>query len=284
MTLQQLLVEGTEQLNQAGVGEAQLDARYLLLDAYGLTPTSFLLKRNDELVAEEAAYRRYHEMLQKRCLRIPLQYILGVQEFMGLEFKVDERVLIPRQDTEDMVELTLKEYPGRETRILDMCTGSGCIAISLAKLGGYDRVVAVDLSEGALEVTRENARKLDVTDRLTVLQSDLYEQAEAIGQFGRYDVIISNPPYIPTQVIAGLSPEVRDYEPVLALDGTEDGLYFYRKLANESGRFLKPGGTICLEIGYDQAEAVSGLLHNAGYDAIKVIKDTPGLDRIVKAK
>lgn len=268
---------------QAGIAEAQLDARYLLMEAYDLTPAAFLLKRRDEAGTEETKQRYYLEMLEKRSLRIPLQYILGTQEFMGLEFYVDERVLIPRQDTEDMVELILKEYGDPHVRILDMCTGSGCIAVSLARLGGYHRMTGVDLSPGALDVARENARRMEVEDRLTLVQSDLYEQEAAIACEEGYDIIVSNPPYIPTAVIGGLQPEVRDHEPLMALDGTEDGLYFYKRLANESGRFLKPGGSLCLEIGFDQAAAVSSLLREAGYGDIRVIKDTPGLDRIVKA-
>ncbi len=289
MTLQQLLVEGTEQLKKADVPDAELDARYLLMEAFGLSASEFLLRRmqavddGDESQARAAAV--YHEMLGKRCKRIPLQYIIGVQYFMGLEFLVDERVLIPRQDTEDLVELVLRENPEKEKRVLDMCTGSGCIAVSLAVLGGYEQVTAVDISDGAVRVAQENAARLHVSDRVPVIKSSLYEEKTAIlGDAGKgYDVIVSNPPYIPTEVIKGLQPEIRDYEPALALDGTADGLYFYRKLALESREFLAPGGTIYLEIGYDQGEAVSGLFRDAGYTDITVIKDTPGLDRIVKA-
>lgn len=281
MTIRQLWIEGTQELEQAGIEEASLDARYLLLAAFQLTPATYLLKQREE--TEPEAEKQYREMLMLRRKRIPLQYILGVQEFMGLEFLVDYRVLIPRQDTEDMVELIQREHPEKEVRILDMCTGSGCIIISLARLFGY-RGTGVDISEGALEVAGENVRKHQVEDRVILLQSDLYQQEADILKDGPYDVIVSNPPYIPTHVIRGLQPEVRDYEPISALDGTEDGLYFYRRLAAESGRFLCPGGSIYLEIGYDQGEAVSGLLADAGYTEIQVVKDTPGLDRIVKAK
>lgn len=273
----------------ADVPDAELDARYLLMEAFGLNASEFLLRRmqavkdGDESQAKAAAV--YREMLAKRSRRIPLQYITGVQYFMGLEFLVDERVLIPRQDTEDLVELVLRENPQKEKRVLDMCTGSGCIAVSLAALGGYEQVTAVDVSDGAVCVARENAARLQVSDRVQIVKSSLYEEKTAIlGNDGkRYDVIVSNPPYIPTEMIKGLQPEVRDYEPALALDGTADGLYFYRELAMKSREFLAPGGTIYLEIGYDQGEAVSGLLRGAGYTDVTVIKDTPGLDRIVKA-
>ena len=204
---------------------------------------------------------------------------------MGLEFFVDERVLIPRQDTEDLVELVLKEHLEKKKKILDMCTGSGCIAISLAKFGGYSQVTAVDISEGALEVTGENARRLIPAVSFDRIQSNLYENEEEIRKKAPegYDVIVSNPPYIPTKVIEGLQPEVRDFEPKLALDGTEDGLYFYRILAQGELWFLKKGGSLYLEIGHDQGEAVSGLLKEAGYTKIRVVKDTPGLNRIVTA-
>ena len=187
--------------------------------------------------------------------------------------------LIPRQDTEDLVELILREHPEKEKKILDMCTGSGCIAISLAKLGSYHQVTAADISEGALEVTKKNAGRLIPDAAFNLVQSDLYEKEEEIRNKAAdgYDVIVSNPPYIPTEVIEGLQPEVRDFEPKLALDGTADGLHFYRILAQESGRFLKKGGSLYLEIGYDQGEPVSSLLERAGYREIRVIKDTPGL-------
>lgn len=280
MTWQQLLVNGTARLKEAGIAESELDARYLLLAAFDISQTEFLIGRNRE---QQLNTDNYQRMIEKRCSRIPLQYILGTQEFMGLTFQVDERVLIPRQDTEDLVELVLKEHPQKEKRILDMCTGSGCIAISLAKLGGYKYVTAVDISEGALGVAAINSNNLGVEHQVSFVLGDLYERTEELPADG-YDIIVSNPPYIPTKVIRGLAPEVRDFEPALALDGTEDGLYFYRRLAKESGHFLRPGGWIYLEIGYDQGEAVSRLLADERYEEICVIKDTPGLDRIVKGK
>lgn len=282
MTLQKLLVEGIRRLHEAGVEEAQLDARYLLMEAFEMSFTEFLVKRGNEADERQDIY---WNMLEKRCSRVPLQYIIGKQTFMGMEFTVDERVLIPRQDTEDLVELILKEHPRRDQKILDMCTGSGCIAVSLARLGDYEHVAGVDISQGALDVMIGNAQRLGVGTRTRGIRSDLFEQAEAILKTvpGGYDIIVSNPPYIPTEIIAGLEPEVKDYEPMLALDGTDDGLYFYRILSKESKRFLRAGGYIYLEIGHDQGEAVSGLLAEAGYVDIKVLKDTPGLDRIVKA-
>ena len=235
-----------------------------------------------------------------------------------MTFSVDENVLIPRQDTETLVERVLRDYPEKERTILDMCTGSGCIAISLAVLGGYQNVTAVDISEAALRVAKKNARRLFLIQKgtarsesfqvsekpwcirlktwlargprlqaeieehsLTLVQSNLFH---AGGPDAMYDVIVANPPYIPSAVIDGLEPEVRDHEPRLALDGSEDGLYFYRVLALECSKHLNKGGCVYFEIGYDQAESVSRILTIAGYREIEVIKDEPGLDRVVKAR
>lgn len=289
VTLQKLLDEGIRKVKECGVPDAELDCRYLLMEAFSLSPSQFLLRRGQELLVgqEDArAVSRYLDMIACRCSRIPLQYILGTQSFMGLEFKVDQRVLIPRQDTEDLVELVLKEHPNTDESILDMCTGSGCIAISLAVLGGYQRVTAVDVSEDVLRAAGENAQRLGAAEIVRCVRSSMFEaEAQIKGPKGRgYSIIVSNPPYIPTQVIAGLMPEVKDYEPVLALDGMEDGLHFYRILAAEGRRFLLPGGAMYVEIGYDQADAVRKLFDEAGFIEIEVIKDTPGLDRIVKAR
>lgn len=289
MTLHHLLAEGTEKLEKSGVMDAPLDARFLLMDAFGLDMSGFLMRCRQELEPSESvsqAETHYWEMIEQREKRVPLQYLLGSQMFMGLDFYVDNRVLIPRQDTEDLAELILKENPQKEKRILDMCTGSGCIAISLAVLGGYEHVTAVDISDGALEVARNNAVCHQVTGRMRFVKSSMFEETEAILGAGdsKYHILVSNPPYIPSKIVDGLQPEVREHEPRLALDGREDGLYFYRILAHEGWRFLENGGRIYLEIGYDQAAAVCGLLKEAGYTEIVVVKDTPGLDRIVKAE
>ena len=234
------------------------------------------LSEQDEQVQEQI--RTYRSMITKRASRIPLQQILGSQEFMGLDFFVNEHVLIPRQDTETLVELVLQEQQSTEKKLLDLCTGSGCIAISLAVKGGYESVTATDLSEEALKMAERNAKAHQ--KEIIFRQGDLFSalpQSEA----GTFDIITSNPPYIPTAVIATLEPEVREHEPMMALDGTEDGLKFYRQIAKKAGTWLKPGGVIYLEIGYDQGEAVSGLLREAGFDKVRVVKDLPGKDRVV---
>lgn len=281
LTLNQLLEEGTDRLMKAGVQEAALDARYLLLEAFHTDLTHFLIERNRALSAQEESgesVREFYRMLALRSERIPLQQITGSREFMGLNFLVNEHVLIPRQDTETLVEQILKDYKGRNPRVLDLCTGSGCIAVSLAKLGGFESVVAADISEEALKVARRNGEVILGKEKITFRLSDLYDAIEADEAF---DVIVSNPPYIPTEVIKELQPEVRDYEPFLALDGKEDGLYFYRRLAAESRNYLNPGGALYLEIGYDQKDAVSTLLEEAGFIKIRSWCDAAGLDRVV---
>lgn len=283
LTLDLLLTEGVKVLTEAGIEEATLDARYLLFEVFHTGMTHFLLDRGrviseDDQVLDQV--KQYRLMIEKRSQRIPLQHITGSREFMGLEFYVNEHVLIPRQDTETLVELILKDYKGRKPVILDMCTGSGCIAISLSKIGGFDGVTAVDLSKEALKVAKRNADVLLGPGRITLIESDLFQ---AIEPKSRFDIIVSNPPYIPTEIIKELQPEVRNFEPMLALDGREDGLFFYRQLVSEGRRFLNPGGSIYFEIGYDQAESVSALLEDAGFAEIRVVKDAAGLDRVVCA-
>ena len=262
--------------------DGENDAKLLLFEVFHLDLVHFLMDRLRPLSESDAETQEkmqtYRGMIAKRASRIPLQQILGSQEFMGLEFYVNEHVLIPRQDTETLVELVLQEQQGREKKLLDLCTGSGCIAISLAVKGGYESVTATDLSEEALKVAERNAKTHQ--KKIIFRQGDLFSalpQTEA----GTFDIITSNPPYIPTAVIATLEPEVREHEPMMALDGTEDGLRFYRQIAQEAGTWLKPGGAIYLEIGYDQGEAVSGLLREAGFDKVRVVKDLPGKDRVV---
>lgn len=294
MTLGQLLEAGAERLSQKQIAEAELDARYLLLAVTGISPAMFLIKRGQQ--ADMETEQRFFELIRQREARIPLQHILGTQEFMGLEFLVSPDVLIPRQDTETLVERVLEDEKrfradwkeGAERSLLDMCTGSGCIGLSLAILGDFKNVTAADISPKALAVARKNAERLlaeavrkEVKPDVQFVESDLFEQ---IPKDSRFDVIVSNPPYIPSRVIEELDPEVKDHEPRLALDGTEDGLAFYRRLAAECGAFLNPGGRIYFEIGYDQGAAVKELLEAAGFIETEIIKDIPGQDRVAAAR
>ena len=279
MTAAELIAQAAKRLSDAGVPEPELDAKILFLEAFHMDQVHFLMNRMRPLTEEQRTQQETYEvMIDRRSARVPLQQILGSQEFMGLTFRVTPDVLIPRQDTETLVEQVLHEQKDPDIRLLDLCTGSGCIAISLAVKGGYESVTATDLSEEALKVAERNAKTHQ--KKIIFRQGDLFS-ALPRTEAGTFDIITSNPPYIPTAVIATLEPEVREHEPMMALDGTEDGLRFYRQIAQEAGTWLKPGGAIYLEIGYDQGEAVSGLLRDAGFDRVRVVKDLPGKDRVV---
>lgn len=337
---------GKKILKNAGIAEADLDAWYLFEQIFGISRAQYFLCARENIAgstAQKMAVQEqtgnslesknalecvelwlkeklsaYENTLKKRASRIPLQQILGQQEFMGLTFFVNEHVLIPRQDTETLVELVLNEQKDKNVSILDMCTGSGCIAVSLKKLGGYVCVEGADISEEALKVAKRNSeeilensdavssrteqiqnctnltnnqnkqnnsaeRKISEASKLsqagvTFRRSDMFSNFPETEQF---DVIVSNPPYIPSAVIEELEPEVRDHEPRGALDGTADGLYFYRILEEECAKHLTPGGHVYFEIGYDQGAAVKELLDIHGFKDTRVIQDLTGKDRVV---
>ena len=282
MTYEKLLAQATDRLIMAGVTDAQLDAWYLLEDTFGISRADYFLKKRE---CPELIPGCWEDRLKLRCDRMPLAYVLGYTEFMGLRFHVEPGVLVPRQDTETLVEWVLKaenegnaEISARTLSLLDMCTGSGCIGLSLAKLGGYS-VTLSDLSPRAIHVSRINRGSLDLEEQVEICHGDLFE---ALPEGKRFDVIVSNPPYIETAVIEDLQEEVRDHEPRMALDGMEDGLFFYRKLAKEAPQWLTPGGRIYLEIGYDQGESVPALLQAAGFVDVTVKKDLAGNDRVVR--
>ena len=286
-TLEMLLREGTEILKTAEIGEARLDAWLLLEYITGKNRAYYYAHMDQE--TEEGQEKAYLKLCRKRAEHIPLQHLTGTACFMGYDFFVDERVLVPRQDTEILVEEALNLLKKTEKpRILDMCTGSGCILLSILKEIPEAEGTGADLSEGALQVAEKNVRKLGLDHRAVLVHSDLFSGeyfSETSGKTQRdYDMLVSNPPYIPTGEIETLMDEVRTHDPYMALDGKEDGLYFYRILAQQSGRYLKEGGFIYFEIGCDQAEAVGKLLTAAGFGEIETIKDEPGLDRVVRAR
>lgn len=385
-TLRQLLDEATEKLNTAQVPDPRYDARALLMSAYQLSPAQYLLYEHDapealiprvlpDAEALSAATTLFQANVDRRRRREPLQQILGIAGFYGLDFVVTKDVLCPRADTETLVDAVLgnlmpeqiasvcaapsgtvpacalrtevesptedasatgstvdkcpdflSDVDNEGASLLDVCTGSGCIAIALTKFGAFRDTTAVDISDAALAIARRNAERLLITEAdtaadttpcavspdesaveasalpgadprtevhlqnaavdFTLLRSDMFsalaERTED-GQMKRYDVIVSNPPYIPSAVVDELEPEVRDYEPRIALDGTADGLRFYRILAEEAVHYLKPGGRIYLEIGYDQGESVPALLAAAGFREITVIRDFGGNNRVVAA-
>ena len=341
---------GKKILKNAGIVEADLDAWYLFEQSFGISRAQYFLCARENIVgstAQKIAVQEQHgdllesgnalecaelwlkeklsayeHALKKRAARIPLQQIIGQQEFMGLSFFVNEHVLIPRQDTETLVELVLQEQKDKDISILDMCTGSGCIAVSLKKLGGYAHVEGADISEEALKVAKRNSEEIlenndvnndAVNSRTEQIQNctnltnnqnkqdnseeRMVSEVRRVSQTGvtfrhsdmfssfreteQFNVIVSNPPYIPSAVIEELEPEVRDHEPRGALDGTADGLYFYRILAEECAKHLTPGGHVYFEIGYDQGMAVKELLDNHGFKDTRVIQDLAGKDRVV---
>ena len=276
MTYRECYEKGCHILNEAGIEESTLDAR-LLLEAVCGTDRNDLLVHGEQPVEPETE-EKYFDWIGKRAGRIPLQQLTGEQDFMGLTFAVNEHVLIPRQDTEILVEEVLKELHDR-MRILDMCTGSGCILLSLLHYSNDCEGLGVDLSAEALEVTGRNVLKVltpEKAEHAHFLQSDLFEKVE-----GKFEIIVSNPPYIASAEVEKLMPEVRDHEPRMALDGTEDGLHFYRRIIKEAGKHLVNSGMLFFEIGYDQGQAVSELMRTQGYREVQVVQDYAGLDRVV---
>ena len=264
----------------AGIAEADLDARLLLEAVCGTKKHDLIINSDKEVTPGQA--KSYVNHIDKRKNRIPLQYILGEQEFMGLRFIVTPDTLIPRQDTETLVEEVMRHLHDGQS-ILDMCTGTGCILLSLLHYSNHCAGTGVDISEAALAIAQQNEEQIRRFKRqgekvkpIHWIKSDLFAEIS-----GRFDIIVANPPYIPTQVIDTLMPEVRDHEPRLALDGKEDGYYFYRKLIDQSSQYLSPGGMLYLEGGSDQAEEITALMNNSGFYDITVIKDLAGNDRVI---
>lgn len=283
MTYREAARRIADQLKGAEIENESAESMFLMEYACGINRSFYLLHQMEEIPEEQ--WERYRDMARERCRHIPLQHLTGEQEFMGLSFLVNGHVLIPRQDTEILVEEALKILKGdlmsgregQQGKILDLCTGSGCIAVSLKSFCPDFSVTACDISGEALAVAQENAKRNQTEIRF--VESDLFS-----GISGIYDMIVSNPPYIPRDVIPTLMPEVREHEPVLALDGGTDGLDFYRKIISESPEYLARGGWLLFEIGYDQGKAVSGCMREHHFRDIEIIRDLAGLDRVVKGR
>ena len=266
-TLRQLLAWGEETLRQAQVPDAEVDAWELMETVFAVEKSCYFLQRDDK-IEDTDRERQYRGFIEQRSRRIPLQQITGRAWFMGLEFEVSDQVLTPRFDTECLVEEVERLLvPGM--RILDLCTGSGCILLSLLARNLRIDGVGTDLSAGALQVACRNRDRLGVQAQL--IQGDLFEHVT-----GSFDVIVSNPPYIPSEEIGGLMPEVRDHEPVMALDGGADGLDFYRRIIREAAGYLKPGGWLAFEIGCSQGEDLVRLLSETGYTGVRTGRDLAG--------
>lgn len=271
-TVRELYEKGRQILQKEKVENADYDARILLEWILEFTHADFILEANKEV--EEKKEEQYMNYIRIRSTHYPLQYIMKQTSFMDFEFFVDEGVLIPRQDTEILIEVILEKETDICQDILDICTGSGCIAISLKKYLTKSNITAVDISKEALDIAKINKEKLKADIKL--LESDCFENIE-----GKFDIMVSNPPYIKTKEIETLMDEVKTFEPMLALDGMEDGLFFYDKLLKEGKRYLKKGGRVYFEIGYDQGKTVPLLFQKYGYKDINIRKDLAGLDRVV---
>lgn len=302
MTYREILTKAEQILCDRGIDEAKNDAWLLFEYVFKMARHEYFMKMNDAIPEDRKLYDEYLSCIERRGQRVPLQHITGCQEFMGLDFFVNESVLIPRQDTEILVEKALekielinteksKVHDSENIRFLDMCTGSGCIAVSLYSIArgrGMTGIeaTAVDISKEALEVAVKNA-KANNADDIKFVCSNLFQKFEENTDCGigiKYDMIISNPPYIPSKDIDELMPEVKDFEPRLALDGTDDGLKFYKDITKESVKYIKNGGWLLYEIGFDQGEAVKNIMEQQGYEDVTVIKDLAGLDRVVSGK
>lgn len=283
-SLEALLKEGTKVLEEKKIQEARLDAWLLLEYVTGVSRALYFA--DPKKAVEEEKAEEYRKLIVLRAGHIPLQHITHQAYFMGFEFYVDENVLVPRQDTETLVEKALEILENQEKpRILDMCTGSGCILLSFL-MERTDAVgTGVDISEGALAVAKQNRMHLQLEDRAEFVQSDLfsgdYFKKNSGNTVTEYDMLISNPPYIPSGEIPGLMEEVRSHDPVLALDGKEDGLFFYREITAQADKYLRAGGWLMYEIGCDQGESVSKIMKTDNFINVEVIQDLAGLDRVV---
>ncbi len=277
ITYREAVLNGAASLKESGIDSPDYDSRQLMLKAASFNDTGYLVKSMDKINEEQLDI--FNMYIERRKKREPLQHILGEAFFYGRAYKVNSDVLVPRYDTEVLVENTLKVLSDGDS-VLDMCTGSGCIIITLALEKKLDKAFGCDLSSEALKVAEENAKSLDVEDKVKFLQGDLFDSLESEYK-GAFDCIVSNPPYIETSVIPTLSDEVKMYDPMMALDGSEDGLEFYRRITQEAPGYLKKNGYLFYEIGAEQGRAVSDLMAQAGFKNIRVIKDLAGLDRVV---
>mgnify|MGYP000864850955 FL=1 len=295
LLVKEMLTMGEKQLMDSDIADATRDCKILYCYMMDIPFSKIILEYQQ--VLQDRLCDKYFELIDRRSNGEPVQYIMGSQEFMGLEFIVNENVLIPRQDTETLVEDALEiintgtlrgedmDVRRKEWDILDLCTGSGAIGVSLARIANKVNVTCSDISEGAIKVAKENAQKHGVAKSVKFEQGDLFKPFSKHFRKQKFDMIISNPPYIKSSVIPNLQKEVCEHEPLSALDGGESGLDFYERIVGGVGGHLRKGGVLLLEIGHDQGEAVSGLLsRNGDFTSIRVLKDLANRDRIVFAK
>ena len=295
LLVKEMLTMGEKQLMDSDIADATRDCKILYCYMMDIPFSKIILEYQE--VLQDRLCDKYFELIDRRSNGEPVQYIMGSQEFMGLEFIVNENVLIPRQDTETLVEDALEiintgtlrgedmDVKRKEWDILDLCTGSGAIGVSLARIANKVNVTCSDISEGAIKVAKENAQKHGVAKSVKFEQGDLFKPFSKHFRKQKFDMIISNPPYIKSSIIPTLQKEVCEHEPLSALDGGESGLDFYERIVSGVGSHLRKSGVLLLEIGHDQGEAVSGLLsRNGEFTSIRVLKDLANRDRIIFAK
>ena len=280
-TIAEILRWAEGYLIQQEVPSPYVDAEYILAHILRCQRKDLLIHPYRALLADEVA--KFSACVERRGRREPLQYITGEVEFRGLLFHVSREVLIPRPETELLVDEVVKSVSKKGATVLDLCTGSGCIAVCIAKELNDCRVYAVDISDGALAVARENAIRYAAGERITFLSGDLFDAIDPLNLKGKFDIIVSNPPYVSAEEMEVLQPEVKNYEPASALYGGEDGLDFYRRIIHESPYYMAAGGYLVMEVGYRQAWRIKSLLEEEKvFGKIAVIKDLNGIDRIVK--
>ena len=275
-----LLERGATELSRAGLDDARFQAEVLLRHALGWSRTS-LLTRLQERVAPEAS-GLYFQLVERRLGRVPLQYIMGEQEFYGLSFRVTPAVLIPRPETEGVVDEAVRELEGRTVRVADVGCGSGCIGVAIAHTLSSATLIAVDQSTQAIAVARENAVQNAVEPRMEFLQGDLLKPVLDANR--RVDAVVTNPPYIPDAELETLAPEVSEHEPRAALAGGDDGLRVISRLVPQVHDALHPGGWLFMEIGHGQREAATELVQTAGLETVRVVPDLAGIPRVVVAR
>ncbi len=261
-----------------------LDAQVILCHILKVERLYLIINKDRALTHKEIL--EYNKMIEKRLSGMPVQYIIANQEFMGMDFYVEEGVLIPRPDTEILIEKILESIDqSKKFTIVDIGTGSGAITISLASLIKNSQIYSIDISTKALDIARKNANKHGVTSKINFLKGSLFEPLEDMDIKGEVDILVSNPPYIPSSEIGRLQIEVSRYEPRIALDGGEDGLDFYRKIVNNAPEYLRPNGLLALEVGHDQARKVADLMKgNNKYVDIQITKDLAGIERVVRGR
>lgn len=286
MIIQEILKKAREILEKHNIPTPQLDAEVLL--CYILQKERIFLHMYPEKEISQEICQKFWDIVEKRKKRMPIQYIINTQQFMGLDFYVNEDVLIPRGDTEvlinEVIEIYNREKENKEVKILDIGTGSGAITISLAKYINMSNLYSIDISNKALEVAKRNATTNEVENKIQFFLGSMFEPLAGKDLERSFDFIVSNPPYIPTNEVVGLEDQVKKFEPKLALDGGEDGLDFYRHIVESAPRFLKEGAWLMFEIGYNQAADLKDIMEKRGFREVLVIKDLSGLDRVVRGK